>query len=332
MPTITFRSRDADVITSRKKPPELIPHHPKRGFFYELRTNRLLFLMLAPVFLYFMLFFYIPFVGGYYAFVDYKYAMGLFKSPFVGFKNFRFLFISNIITKLTVNTLLYNVAFIIIGNFFQITVAILISQITVPLYRRVAQTMIFLPYFISFVLVGLFAYGLLNNDYGMINGFLSRVGLSRVSFYTSPKYWKYILTVAHVWKWLGYGSVIYLASIMSINNELYDVASIDGANAFRQIRSVTLPMLKPTIIILLLFSVGGILRGQFELFYQMVGRNGLLYDATDILDTYVYRALTVTAQMQLGTAAGLYQSLFGLAVILGANFIIKKIEPEYALF
>jgi putative aldouronate transport system permease protein len=182
------------------------------------------------------------------------------------------------------------------------------------------------------VLVGLFAYGLLNYDFGMVNSALVKVGFARISFYNTPRYWKYILTIAHVWKWLGYGSVIYLAAIMSINNELYDVASIDGANAFRQIRSVTLPMLKPTIIILLLFSIGSILRGQFELFYQMVGTNGLLFNATDILDTYVYRALVSSAQIELGTAAGLYQSVFGLIVILTANFIIKRIDPEYALF
>jgi putative aldouronate transport system permease protein len=322
----------ATVIEPRKKPVQPLPDLVKRGFFFELRKNKLLFLMLLPTFLYFLLFFYIPFVGAYYAFVDYKYALGLFRSPFVGFQYFRFLFRSNIITKLTTNTLLYNVAFIIIGNFFQITVAILISQITSPFYRRLAQSFIFLPYFISFVLVGLFAYGLLNYDFGIVNNVLRSFGLDRLSFYTTPADWKYILTIAHVWKWLGYGSVIYLAAIMSINSELYDVAAIDGANAFRQIRSVTLPMLKPTIIILLLFSIGSILRGQFELFYQMIGHNGLLYNATDIIDTYVYRALTVTAQLQLGTAAGLYQSVFGLSVILVANFIIRRIDPEYALF
>ena len=304
----------------------------KKGFLFEVRKNRVLFFMLLPAFLYFVLFFYLPFVGVYYAFVDYKYALGLFKSPFVGFRYFRFLFVGNVITRLTVNTLLYNVAFIIIGNFFQIMIAILISQITRPWYRRLAQTFIFLPYFISFVLVGLFAYGLLNFDYGVINGFIKNMGGTPVPFYTTPGYWKYILTIAHVWKWLGYGSVIYLAAIMTINSELYEAAIVDGANAFRQIRSVTLPMLKPTIVILLLFSIGSILRGQFELFYQMVGRNGLLYNATDILDTYVYRALTTTAQIQLGTAAGLYQSIFGLVVILTANFIIKRVEPEYALF
>lgn len=323
---------DRDVIDPEKMPSAPLPEASKRGFLFELRKNKLLFLMLLPTVVYFFMFFYIPFVGAYYAFVHYKYGLGLFRSPFVGFTNFKFLFVSNIITKLTVNTLLYNVAFIIIGNFFQIMIAILISQITSRFYRRLAQTLIFLPYFISFVLVGLFAYGLMNYNFGMINSFLSDLGLARVNFYTTPSYWKYILTVTHVWKWLGYGSVIYLASIMSINSELYDVASIDGANAFRQIRSVTLPMLKPTIIILLLFSIGSILRGQFELFYQMVGRNGLLFNATDILDTYVYRALTTTAQIELGTAAGLYQSIFGLVVILGANFIIKRIEPEYALF
>ena len=304
----------------------------KKGFFFEIRKNKILFLMLLPAFVYFFMFFYIPFVGAYYAFVHYHYGLGLFRSPFVGFKNFRFLFVSNIITKLTINTVLYNIAFIVIGNFFQITTAILISQVTSRLYRRIAQTFIFLPYFISFVLVGLFAYGLLNYDFGMVNSALVKVGFARISFYNTPRYWKYILTIAHVWKWLGYGSVIYLAAIMSINNELYDVASIDGANAFRQIRSVTLPMLKPTIIILLLFSIGSILRGQFELFYQMVGTNGLLFNATDILDTYVYRALVSSAQIELGTAAGLYQSVFGLIVILTANFIIKRIDPEYALF
>jgi putative aldouronate transport system permease protein len=320
------------LVDSGKLPLSPLPEASKKGFLFELRKNKLLFLMLLPAIVYFFMFFYIPFVGAYYAFVHYKYGLGLFRSPFVGFNNFKFLFMSNIITKLTVNTLLYNVAFIIIGNFFQIMIAILISQVTSRFYRRLAQTLIFLPYFISFVLVGLFAYGLMNYNFGIINSFLSDIGLPRVNFYSNPSYWKYILTVTHVWKWLGYGSVIYLASIMSINTELYDVASIDGANAFRQIRSVTLPMLKPTIIILLLFSIGGILRGQFELFYQMVGRNGLLFNATDILDTYVYRALTTTAQIELGTAAGLYQSIFGLAVILGANFIIKRIEPDYALF
>ena len=325
-------SSGATVIDPGKTSAQPLLELPKRGFLFELRKNKVLFLMLLPTLLYFLLFCYIPFVGAYYAFVDYKYGLGLFRSPFVGFKYFRFLFRSNLITKLTINTLLYNAAFIVIGNFFQITVAILISTIASPLYRRLAQSFIFLPYFISFVLVGLFAYGMLNYDYGIVNNLLQRLGLARLSFYTTPSDWKYILTIAHVWKWLGYGSVIYLAAIMSINTELYDVASIDGANAFRQIRSVTLPMLKPTIIILLLFSVGSILRGQFELFYQMVGHNGLLYDATDIIDTYVYRALTVTAQLQLGTAAGLYQSLFGLSVILIVNLIIRRIDAEYALF
>lgn len=305
---------------------------PKTGFLQEFRQHKLLFLMLLPALLYFILFFYLPFVGAYYAFIDYKFALGLFRSPFVGFRNFRFLFISNIIVKLTVNTLLYNVAFIVIGNLIQITVAVLISEITSKTYKRITQSVIFLPYFISYVLVGVFAYGLLNFEFGMINSFLVKLGLSPLRFYSTPSYWKYILTVTHVWKWLGYGSVIYLAAIMSINKELYDVASIDGANAFRQVWSVTLPMLRPTIVILLLFSVGRILRGQFELFYQMVGRNGLLYDATDILDTYVYRALRDTAELELGTAAGLYQSVFGLAIILAANYIIKRLEPEYALF
>jgi putative aldouronate transport system permease protein len=304
----------------------------KGSFIKELSKNRILFIMLLPTFLYFLMFFYLPFVGAYFGFVDYKIGLGLFKSPFVGFQNFKFLISSNTLLKLTCNTLLYNIVFILVGNFFQIVVAILISFIGFKTYKRFCQTMIFLPYFISYVLVGVFAYGMMNFEFGIINSMLDKIGISPLRFYSTPAYWKYILTATHIWKWLGYGSVIYLAAITSINPVLYEVAAIDGANVFRQIRSVTLPMLKPTIIMLLLFSVGGILKGQFELFYQMVGRNGLLYNATDIIDTYVYRALRETAQLELGTAAGLYQSVFGLMIILIVNYIIKKTEPEYALF
>ncbi len=311
--------------------PELLKD-TREGVLCELRKNKILFLMLLPALVYFTLFFYLPFVGVYYAFIDYKFGKGLFGSPFVGLKNFRFLFISNVIFKLTRNTLLYNTAFIIFGNICQLSIAILISEITKNVHRRIYQSLIFLPYFISFVLVGVFAYGILNFEYGIFNSFLRQIGLEPVRIYSTPAYWKYIMTATHVWKWLGYGSVIYLAAIMGINRELYDVASIDGANAFRQVWNITLPSLRPTIVILLLFSLGRILRGQFELFYQMIGRNGLLYDATDILDTYVYRALRESAEIELGTAAGLYQSVFGLLVIFAVNFIIKRIEPEYALF
>ncbi len=230
--------------------PELLKD-TREGVLCELRKNKILFLMLLPALVYFTLFFYLPFVGVYYAFIDYKFGKGLFGSPFVGLKNFRFLFISNVIFKLTRNTLLYNTAFIIFGNICQLSIAILISEITKNVHRRIYQSLIFLPYFISFVLVGVFAYGILNFEYGIFNSFLRQIGLEPVRIYSTPAYWKYIMTATHVWKWLGYGSVIYLAAIMGINRELYDVASIDGANAFRQVWNITLPSLRPTIVILI---------------------------------------------------------------------------------
>ena len=311
---------------------QIEPLDQKRGLVYEIRKNRILFLMLIPALVYFVLFFYLPFVGAYYAFIDYKYGLGLFGSPFVGFDNFRFLFTTGVIWKLTRNTFLYNLAFLAVSTAFQVTTAVLLSEMRGKIYKRLLQSFIFLPYFISFVLVGVFAYGILNFEFGMLNNFIRDIGAEPVHIYTTPGYWPYILTATHTWKWVGYGSVIYLAAIMSISDELYDVAAIDGANAFRQIWSITLPMLKPTVVILLLFNIGRILRGQFELFYQLVGRNGLLYDATDILDTYVYRALRESAEIELGTAAGLFQSIVGLIIIVTVNWVIRRLDPDNALF
>lgn len=307
----------------------------KNSFIKDLKNSKTLYLMVLPAVSMFVIFSYLPMVGIYYAFTKYNFRGGLFGSPFVGFNNFKFLFQGGskaIIWTLTKNTVLYNLAFILIGNSMQIITAVILSEITGKIYKKFSQSVMFLPYFISFVLVGVFVYNLFNYEFGSINGLLKSLGKTPINFYAKPSYWKYILVFFNVWKGLGYGTVIYLAAIMGIDREIYEAADIDGCNIFQKIRYLTLPLLKPTFIMLLLFSLGGILRGQFDLFYQVIGNNGTLFETTDIIDTYVYRALAVNFDVGMGTASGLYQSFFGLVIILTVNFIVKKVNEDYALF
>jgi len=304
----------------------------KQGFFHEVKKNRVLFLMLTPAILYFLIFRYIPMGGIYLAFTRFNYVDGIFGSPFVGMNNFRFLYISGALWTITRNTILYNIAFLIVGNVCQIAVAIFISEIVGRYFKKITQTLMFLPYFVSFVLVGLIVYSILNYETGLLNSILRSFGAGPVDIYGNITAWPFILVMFNTWKGLGYGSVIYLAAIMGIDREMYEAARIDGANIFKQIRYITLPMLKPTFIILVLLQLGNILRGQFELFYQIVGNNGTLFRVTDIIDTYVFRALVNNFDIGMGTAVGLYQSFFGFLLIITVNWIVKKVAPDYALF
>lgn len=304
----------------------------KKGFFSELRRNWVLFLMLLPTLAFFAINSYAPMLGIYSAFTRFEFPRGIFGSPFVGMQNFEFLWKSNILLKITKNTILYNLAFIFIGNSLQILMAILITYVTNRVCRRLAQSLMFLPYFVSFVLIGVLTYNVLNFEMGSFNTILRALHMEPVDFYNSPSAWPFIIMIAYLWKNLGYGTVIYLAAIMGIPTELYEAAEIDGANVFRQIRHITLPQLTPTMIILFLLSLGHIMRGQFDLFFNMVYNNGILYDITDIIDTYVYRSLKTNFDVGMATAAGLYQSVFGFIIIVVTNTIIKRRREEYALF
>ena len=189
------------------------------------------------------------------------------------------------------------------------------------------------PTVVTIVILKVIVYNVFEYEYGLINSMLVNAGLNRIDFYNSPKYWPGFILAFYLWKNLGYGMVVYLATIMGISDEYYDAAKVDGANIFQQIWYITVPLLKPTFIILLLYALGGIMKGQFELFYQTVGNNGVLYDVTDILDTYVYRVTTTQPlSMGLSAAAGLYQSVFGLVIVILTNWFIKRSNAEYALF
>jgi putative aldouronate transport system permease protein len=306
-----------------------------RNFNSEIGKNRTLYLMVLPTLFFFMVFAYAPLVGLYYAFINFNFVGGLFGSPFVGLKNFEFLFFGGahaIVWRLTINTVLYNLAFIFIGNGLQCFTAIVLNDMPGKFFKRTTQSVMLLPYFVSYVIVGAIAYSIFNYELGSLNSLLHAFGLKSVNIYMMPTAWKYILVFFNSWKGLGYGTIIYLAAIMGIGREMYEAADLDGCNVFQQIRYITLPLLKPTFIMLVLFSLGGIMRGQFDLFYQLVGNNGLLFNATDILDTYIYRSLVINFNVSTGTAAGLYQSIFGLAAVLIVNTIIRKINSENALF
>ncbi|MEK4239496.1 ABC transporter permease subunit [Paenibacillus sp. FSL H8-0261] len=291
-----------------------------------------MFLMLLPTLIFFLVNSYFPMVGIYYAFTQFDFNSSMFNSKFVGLQNFEFLWRSGTLVKLTMNTIGYNIAFIVLGNVLAIVCAILLSELSGKWFKKISQSVMFLPYFVSFVILSVIVYNLFNYDSGFLNTMLTQFGLDPVDVYSKPWAWIFLIIVFYLWKNLGYSMVIYLAAITGISDEYYEAATIDGANIFQRIWYITVPMLKSTFVVLLLFALGSIMKGQFDLFYQLIGNNGLLYNATDILDTYVYRSLKVTFDVGMATAAGVYQSLFGFVLIMTVNYIIRKINDDYALF
>lgn len=301
-------------------------------FFQKVRRSRTLLLMCLPAILFFFAFNYMPLPGIWVAFVKYNYRDGIFGSRFVGLDNFKFLAESGKLLSLTKNTILYNLAFILLGNFLAVFVAILLNEMRSRWFKKVSQTIMFLPYFISQVLVGFLVYNLLNYDTGFVNGILTGMGMERWQPYADPTVWPVLLVVIYLWQQTGYNSVVYFAAIMGIDGEMMEAAKVDGANGFQRIRYIILPSLKPTIVILLLFALGGIVKGNFGLFYNIVGSNSILYSTTDIIETYVYRATMTDFNFSTASAVGLYQSVIGFVIVMVVNWVVKKIEPDYALF
>ena len=273
-----------------------------------------------------------PLPGIYVAFVRYNMRKGIFGSPFVGLENFQFLIQSGQLVELTKNTVLYNLAFILLGNLLAVFVAILLNEMQSKWFKKVSQTMMFLPYFISQVLVGILVFNMLNYDTGFVNNILPLLGLEKWEPYADPNVWPVLLVVIYLWQQTGYNSVVYFASIMGIDAEIIEAARVDGANGFQKIRYIILPSLRPTIVILLLFALGGIVKGNFGLFYNIVGTNSLLYGTTDIIETFVYRATMTDFNFSTASAVGLYQSIIGFVIVMVVNYIVKKIEPDYSLF
>ncbi|WP_405152314.1 ABC transporter permease [Paenibacillus sp. FSL K6-0108] len=298
----------------------------------HLIKNRLLVLMALPAVVFFFIFNYLPIAGLVIAFKQYNYQDGIFGSPWVGLDNFRFFFISGKALLVTTNTFLYNIAFIIVNNILEIVLAIALVELSGKWFRKITQSMLFLPYFVSWVTVGLLLYGFADFDSGIINGFMRSYGSEPIDIYNSPDYWPFLIILVSAWKSVGYGMIYYLAAIMGVDKEIYEAAQIDGANIFRRIWHLTLPFLTPTIVILVLLAIGNIFRGDFGLFYQLVQNNGVLYDKTDVIDTFVFRSLLTTREEGMAAAAGFYQSILCFVTIMIANYAVKKYNKDYSLF
>lgn len=303
-----------------------------RNFGRELRKNRTLFLMILPAMLIVLIFSYLPMSGLVLAFKDYRFNKGVFGSDWNGLENFRFLFASGTGWLITKNTILYNLLNLITSQGLAVLIAIIISEIKVVPFKKITQSVIFFPYFISWVIVGTFVYNIFNYETGLLNSVLTGLGLDAVNVYSMPGVWPFIICLFNSWKWCGYNSVVYIAAITGLDTECNEAAEIDGANIFQRIRYITFPGIRPTLITMLLLNVGRILRGDFEMFYQLVGNNGQLFNATDVIDTYVFRSLTTSANLGMTAAATFYQSILCFIIIMVVNGIVRRIDADYALF
>lgn len=302
------------------------------AFIKDLKVNRVKWLMLVPSIIFFILMCYIPMAGIVLAFKQYNYSGGIFFSPWVGFDNFKFFFLSGKAWTVTRNTILYNVMFLIVNNFLQILCAILLSELMGKHFKRITQTIMFLPYFISWVVVGTFIYNLFNYEFGVVNTLLKSLSMAPLDVYSNGKAWIFILMGVSAFKSLGYGTVMYLAAVINIDSEQFEAADIDGASMMQKIFHITLPSIKPTIIILFLLSIGTIMKGDFQMFFQTVGNNPMVMETTDVIDTFVVRSMLQTQEFGMTAAAGLYQSVFSFILIMVSNYIVKRAEPDYSLF
>ncbi len=292
-----------------------------------------LYLMMLPGFLYVVINNYIPMAGIVIAFKRYNALQGIWKSPFCGFKNFEFLFRTSDAWLITRNTILYNLAFIVLGTVLAIAVAILLSEIQSKAAKQLYQTVLLIPFLISMVVVSFLAFAFLSSANGFLNkSVLPLFGMGPIDWYNQPKYWPFILVFIGLWKSLGYNTILYYATICGIDRSLYEAAIVDGANRWKQVWHVTIPCLKSTIIILTLMSIGNIFRSDFGLFYQVPMNSGSLQNVTNTIDTYVFRGLMQTNNIGMSSAAGVYQSVVGFVLVLTANLVVNRLDSDSALF
>ncbi len=297
----------------------------------KIGYNAALLLLGLPAIIYLFLFSYLPMFGVVIAFKDYNYIDGIWGSPWAGFTHFDYFFSSNDAARIIPNTIIYSLGFLFLRQALCILVAILLYELSSRIYIKTYQTAILLPNFISWVLVAYIGFTLFSHQHGIFNSMIEALGGSRVEWYAEPKYWPAILTIFEMWKGVGMGCILYYAALMALDVSLFESAMLDGANRFQQIIHISIPSLMPTLIILLILGIGGIMGGDFGLFYQLPRNSGPLYPVTDIISTYTYRGLT-SGDLSQSSAVGLFQSVCGMIMVITTNAITKKISPENSLF
>jgi putative aldouronate transport system permease protein len=269
------------------------------------------------------------------AFEDFRADTG-FLSPWVGLRNFRILFGSPVVWQIVRNTLVLNALFLAATTFFSVLIALLLNECRSNLFKGISQSLMFLPFFMGWSIVAMVLYGFLDYEVGTVNVVLRALGREPIAFGTDPKLWPWLLTLIRIWKGTGSGCVLYLAALAGINPELYEAAEIDGANRLHKILHISLPLLLPVIILLTLLAIGRIFYGDFGMIYALVGNNALLYETTDVIDTYIIRALQSTTNFGMSTAVGFSQSILGFIMVFGSNWLVRVYSrrhgEDYALF
>lgn len=292
-----------------------------------------LLLIALPGMLYLIINNYIPIMGIFIAFKKFSYAKGIWGSPWCGLDNFKFLFLTNDAWVITRNTLLYNLAFIILGTAVSVVFAILLHELGEKLRGKFFQSVLLFPHLLSWVVTAYLVYALLGSNTGFVNNTVLKVfGKDGIDWYTAKAVWPVIILLVYIWKNAGYNAIVYMAGIAGIDKEIYEAAKIDGAGKMKQITSITLPLLKPTIVIMTLMAIGRVFYSDFGLFYQVPMNAGSLFATTQTIDTYVYRGLMEQGNIGMSSAAGVFQSLVGFVLVMAANFIVRKKDPENALF
>src|SRR5699024_2744267 len=289
--------------------------------------------MVLPGTIWFLLFAYLPMAGNVIAFKKFRidpdgFFASIINSEWVGWDNFKYLFSTDNAFIITRNTIGYNLVFIVVGLVTAVTTAIILIELSNKRLDKVYQTGMLFPHFLSWVIVSYFVFTFLSPDRGLLNNILAWFGIDSIAWYSEPSYWPYIIVIMSIWKGVGYGSIVYLASIAGIDKTYYEAAMIDGATKFQQVRKITLPMLKPLIIILLIMDVGKIFNSDFGLFFQVPRDSGALYDVTNTIDTFVYRGLISLGDIGMSTAAGLYQSTVGFILVMITNYVVRKLDEE----
>lgn len=304
----------------------------KLSFYRELRKNYQSYSLAIPAFLYTFIFGYLTLPYMAIAFQKFNYKKGLFGSDWVGFDNFEFFFASDRAWQVTFNTIRLNLLYILFSTLCAIVLAVLFNELKGKLFAKITQSTILFPNFLSWVIISYVLYSLFGSNFGIVNQVLEWFGVDSVSWYSSAQYWVQILVSTAIWKDIGISLVIYLAAITGIDSTLYEAAQIDGANRWQQIRRITLPLLKPTVIILTLLALGKIMYGNFDMIYAIIKDNSMLYSTVDVIDTYVFRTLRTVGNPAQAMAIGLYQSVVGFILVFSVNWIVKKVSPEDSLF
>ena len=299
----------------------------------RLHKYKYLYLLALPSIIYMFINNYMPMSGLILAFKNYSFSKGIFGSEWCGLGNFTYLFSSKWAKIMFRNTVGYNVVFIILGQIFAIFVAILLNEISCAKARNCYQILILIPHLVSMVLVGYIVFAFLSGSNGFVNkGILEPLGIKSINWYTEAGYWPYILVFVNLWKGFGFQSIVYFATIIGFDKAYYEAAVVDGASTWQQITRITLPLLKPTVIILTVMAIGRMFSTDFGLFYQMPMNSGMLREATTTIDTFVYKTFMEDHDVGRSLAAGFMQSVLGFILVMGTNLGVRKIDPDSALF